>query len=355
VFARRVANVIRVKQADSQCEELTVLLDDKEQNALNYISLCGPAQVGDRVVINTTAVELALGSGGYHFVYLNLERPEQPLQGAGHIMKLRYTPLQLRVLAVEEQASPHHEVMTEASSLFGMPVVVAELHSMLAPVVLTIKKEKPGTRLAYVMTDGGALPASFSKSVRTLTEMGLLCGTVTTGHAFGGDLESVTIHSGLLAARHILHADAVILCMGPGVTGTATPFGFSGLETGDNINRTHSLGGRPVMLPRLSFADLRPRHQGLSHHTITALTKAALAPADVTLPQLMPAENERVDSQLKTAAIGEKHRIYRYSDLSLAHLEPQQQLCSTMGRTLLDDPAFFLAAVAAGHHVAGLL
>ncbi|MDW7652169.1 MAG: DUF3866 family protein [Bacillota bacterium] len=355
MFARRVAHVVRVSEAGPQCEELVVLLDGTEQKALNYIPLSGPALAGDSVVVNTTAVELALGSGGYHFVYQNLNRPEHTLQGEGHIMKLRYTPLQMRVLAVEEEASPHHQVMMSASSLFGMPVVVAELHSMLAPVVLSIKKEKDDARLAYVMTDGGALPAFFSRTVRVLKERKLLCGTVTCGHAFGGDLEAVTIYSGLLAARHILKADAAVVCMGPGVAGTGTPYGFSGMEAGENVNRVHSLEGQAVFLPRLSFADVRSRHRGISHHTLTALTKAAMAPADFTLPVLPAQENAWLEKQLAAAGLARLHNVYRYDGLPLHHLTADRRLCSTMGRSLDDDPAFFLAAAAAGRHTVRLL
>lgn len=354
MLSRRAAEVTAVKFLSSGCEELAVSVDGRLAKAVNYPSLTGPTAAGDRVVLNTTAVDLGLGSGGFHFVCLNLGRPEQKISGSGHIMKLRYTPLQLRVLAVEEEASPHHRVMAEADTLAGMPVIVAELHSMLPPVALTMKKEKPGLRLAYVMTDGGALPSFFSNTVRILKERQMICGTVTAGQAFGGDLEAVNIYSGLLAARYVLQADAAVICMGPGMAGTGTPFGFSGIEAGENINRVGVLHGHAVALPRVSFSDSRERHRGISHHTLTALGRAALVSADLPVPVLGEAEDKLITRQIEAAGLDRKHRIFRYENLSLNHLEPERKLCSTMGRSLDEDKAFFLAAVAAAKHAAAL-
>ena len=80
------------------------------------------------------------------------------------------------------------------------------------------------------MTDQGALPLAFSRSVAALRSAGLLAGSVTVGQSFGGDLEAVTVHSGLLAARLALAADLVILSQGPGNLGTGTRWGFSGRD-----------------------------------------------------------------------------------------------------------------------------
>ncbi|HHX74435.1 MAG TPA: DUF3866 family protein [Firmicutes bacterium] len=355
MYSSRTAEVLAVRPQSGACEELLVRLRDGQAKALNYLPLTGPAAAGDLVVLNTTAVELGLGSGGYHFVILNLSRPERDGSGAGHIMKLRYTPQQVKVLAVEEEASPYHAVMKEAAGLDGMPVIVAELHSMLAPLALALQEKKPGISLAYVMTDGGALPAFLSRAVSALKERGLLAGVVTCGHAFGGDLEAVTVYSGLLAAKHVLQADAAIVCMGPGVAGTGTPFGFSGLEMGDNLNRAGSLQGRPIALPRISFADPRRRHRGLSHHTLRALVTAALVAVDVPLPVLTGGEADYLSRQIADCGLAQKHRLYRYDKLTLDCLGQDYALCRTMGRTPAADPAFFLAAVATAVHTAAVL
>jgi len=102
-----------------------------------------------------------------------------------------------------------------------MPVVVADLHSALPAVLAGVLADRPDARVAYVMTDGGALPLAFSRTVAGLRSAGWLGGrTVTVGQAFGGDLECVNVHSGLLAARHVLEADIAVVAQGPGNLGT---------------------------------------------------------------------------------------------------------------------------------------
>ena len=140
------------------------------------------------------------------------------------------------------------------------------------------------------MTDGGALPAWFSRTCATLREAGWLAGTVTVGQAFGGDLETVTLHTGLLAARHVLGADVAVVTQGPGNLGTGTRWGFSGVAAGEAVNAVAALGGRPVAALRISDADPRERHRGISHHSLTSYGRVALARADVVLPDLPSGE-----------------------------------------------------------------
>ena len=70
-----------------------VQLDDGSR-AYNLTQLNGMVNVGDEVVVNTTAVDLGLGTGGWHVVHWNLANRSLDLPGPGHIMKLRYTSLQ---------------------------------------------------------------------------------------------------------------------------------------------------------------------------------------------------------------------------------------------------------------------
>ena len=146
---------------------------------------------------------------------------------------------------------------------------------MLAGLRSPDGQEQP--RIVYIMTDGGALPLAYSRVVAALREAGWLAGTVTAGQAWGGDIEAVSIHNALLAARHVLHADAAIVIQGPGNLGTETPWGFSGVACGDAVNAITALGGRPVACLRVSQADARPRHRGVSHHSMTAYGRVALA------------------------------------------------------------------------------
>src|SRR6478752_633214 len=91
--------------------------------------LTGAVDVGDEVVVNTTAVDLGLGTGGWHVVHWNLSRRTLDQPGRGHIMKLRYTSLQADVGAAEEGAPSE-----ELSDLDGRPVVICSLHSQLGVV-----------------------------------------------------------------------------------------------------------------------------------------------------------------------------------------------------------------------------
>ena len=54
---------------------------------------------------------------------------------------------------------------------------------------------------------------------------------------------------------------------GPGIVGTATRLGFSGIEVGPVLDAAAGLGGAPIACLRVSFADPRARHRGVSHHS----------------------------------------------------------------------------------------
>ncbi len=190
------------------------------------------------------------------------------------------------VLGVDEQDSEHHAVLADADDLAGLPVVVADLHSALPAVLAGLRDAAPSLRVAYVMTDGGALPLDFSRTVAGLRSSGWLEASITVGQAFGGDLEAVNVHTGLLAAHHVVGADVVVVSQGPGNLGTGTRWGFSGTSAGEAVNAAGTLGGRPVCSLRISEADPRERHRGVSHHSLTAYGRVSLVPADVPVPLL---------------------------------------------------------------------
>jgi hypothetical protein len=327
--------------------------------ALAYPELVGEPRPGDRVLLNVGALNLGLGTGGYALVVALPDRlpadPPDPaeVRGDGHLVKARYTPLQAIVLGVDEEVSPHRAAMAAADDLHGMPVVTADLHSALPAVVAAVHADRPGTRVAYVMTDGGALPAWFSRTLAALR--GRLAGTVTVGQAFGGDLEATNVHSGLLAARHALDAEIAVVAQGPGNLGTGTRWGFSGVSVGETVNAAAVLGGRPVGSLRISEADARPRHRGLSHHSVTAYGRVALRPADLAVPDPLPA-GLAVDVTAALTPLADLHRIVRVPIDGLADaLRDCGVPLRTMGRGLDQDRAYFLAAAAAGRHAAALL
>jgi hypothetical protein len=365
--------------------ELDVTISGGEAcRALAYPALTGLPSPGDRVLLNTTALAMGLGTGGYAFVVAMPDRlpPDGP-PPAGHVVKARYTPLQVTVPGADEQDSPHHEVLRDADELGGMPVVIADLHSALPAVLAGARAPAPSSsagrdsprtpppavtlsptvtptpidtppRCVYVMQDGGALPLWFSRTCAGLREAGWLAGTITVGQAFGGDLDAVTLHTGLLAARHVLGADLAVVTQGPGNLGTGTRWGFSGVACGEAVNAAAVLTGRPVASLRLSEADPRERHRGVSHHSLTAYGRVALARADVVVPDLPGEFGARVSEQ--AAALGARHRLVR---VPVDGLREALAACpvplSTMGRGLDEDLAYFLAAAAAGRHALSLL
>jgi hypothetical protein len=321
--------------------------------ALAYEAVVGTPEVGDAVLLNTGALSLGLGTGGYALVVAIPDRLPPDPDGPGHLVKARYTPLQATVLGADEQDSPHHDQLREADDLGQMPVVVADLHSALPAVLAGLRPIRPEARVAYVMTDGGALPIAFSQTVARLREAGWLAGSVTVGQSYGGDLEAVTLHSGLLAARLVLGADVAVVAQGPGNLGTGTRWGFSGVAAGEAVNAVATLGGRAVASLRISDADPRLRHRGISHHSLTAYGRVALAPADVVVPALDGELGALVHEQ--AARLSPPHRLVEVEVAGLdEELRDLPVRLSTMGRGLEQDRAYFLAAAVAGRHAAAL-
>ena len=312
-------------------------------------ALVGVVGAGDEVVLNTTAVELGLGTGGWHVVHWNLSRGAFSQPGPGHVVKLRYTSLQVDTGVAEELAPD----AVGGGDLGGMPVVVGGLHSQVPCVAVALAAAAPGVRLAYVMTDGAALPLALSDTVPELRRAGLLVGTVTAGHAFGGDHEAVNVPSALDVARTVLGADVVVVAMGPGSVGTGTTLGFSALEAAPALDAAEALGGRPVAVCRFSSADPRPRHSGVSHHTLTTL-RVARARATVGLPR--GPFHERSLDDLTSAGLSAAHDLVDVDDPGVAELLAASGLgVTTMGRGPDEDAGAFALAGAAGTVAAALL
>ena len=325
---------------------------DGELRALAHPSVVGTPEVGDAVLLNTTAWAQRLGTGGYALVVAFPDRLPADPTGPGHLVKARYTGLQVTVQGVDEQETPHHRVIADAEDVGGMPVVVADLHSALPAVLAGVHATAPDLRVAYVMTDGGALPAAFSRTLDALSDR--LAGVVTVGQAFGGDLEAVTVHTGLLAARHVLHADVTVVAQGPGNLGTGTPWGFSGVAAGEACNAVHVLGGRAVGALRISDADPRPRHRGVSHHSLTAFGRVALGGVTLVAPRGLSSE---LGTQVGEDLAGQPERnpvVWVPTEGLDDALAASPVRLSTMGRGLDAERAYFLAQAAAGRYAADL-
>jgi ribosomal protein S28E/S33 len=323
--------------------------DPDPSRAIAYPALTGPVRVGDVALLNTTAGWLGLGTGGVHFVIAVEGVTGLEAEGSGRTMKVRYTPMQVRVMAAEEEASPHRDALEAATTLGGAPVVWVPLHSMIGPAVAGARAAG-ASRVAYVMTDGAALPAPLSRLTEALRSASLLDSVVTCGHAFGGDLEAVNVFTGLLAAHLVTEADVIVVGDGPGNTGTNTGWGASDIESAMSLNAAAILDGRPVAALRMSFADPRDRHRGLSHHSVTALSLVALAPTHVAVPVLEDEGRRSVIwKALTDAGLDQKHQLVEVTGRPALDLLSERGVeAESMGRGVSDDPEFFLAAGAAG-------
>ncbi len=310
-----------------------VVLDDGAR-AYALTQLTGPVSVGDRVVVNTTAVDLALGSGGWHVIHWNLTVGPWSQPGPGHLMKLRYTSLQTDTGAGEEAANSGQAM--DVATLRGMPVVAAGVHSQLPVIAAAIAETRPRTRLIYLMTDGAALPLALSDHVALLRDRGLIAATVTAGHAFGGDIEALNVPAGLLLAKQELDADAVVVAMGPGGAGTGSRLGYTALEAAPVLDAAAWLLGTPIACLRCSEADPRPRHQQISHHSLTTLD-AIRSTVEVAYPPGIE------------APAGDRHRWTAIDPGDPAALLERAGIqVTTMGRGPEQDPLYFAAAAAAG-------
>ena len=292
--------------------QLTVDVDGEERPAVAYEELTGPNEVGDEVVVNIAARELALGSGGFDIVHVNLTRG---LAGTGiddaHVMKLNYTPLQHAIDPVEAE---------ELELPVEKPVAVCFLHAQLPCVAWAARGRG---RIGYVQTGGGALPGSHSRVVRELLDRGLLAGHVCAGPAFGGQHDAITTIGALHAGLTKLGWDAAIAGPGPGILGSATALGHGGMEALDSAHAALALGCRTILVPRMSSGDARARHWGVSHHTRTVLD-LVLKPIEVATP----------------------------ADEDLAGYLESGLPATTMGRSADEDPTFFMAALAGGRVLA---
>jgi hypothetical protein len=242
-------------------------------------------------------------------------------------MKLNYTSLQHAVHPVEgpDLAVP----LARPAGVFG-------LHGQLAPVCWALAQARPGARVGYVQTPGGALPGALSRAVRELRERGLLAAHVTAGPTYGGEREAITVAG---AIHHGVRDDGwdVAICgPGPGILGSASALGHGGMAALDTAHAAMALGCPTVLVARMSSGDPRERHRGISHHTLTVLG-LLLGRVVVALPQ-------GADPQLPDDYRHDFHR----ADVDLPGYAASGLPARTMGRTLEEDPDFFAAALAAG-------
>ena len=295
-----------------------------------YPRLTGPVALGDDVIVNVQAVELNLGSGGFDIVYANLTRGlDLEAEPGAHVMKLPYTPLQHAVRHAEENSD-------EPNTLSGTPVICCSLHSQVAPVCAGLGAE---LAVGYIQIAGGALPVSLSDTVRALSGRRLLRVAVAAGASIDGEVACVSLPSALAWCRQA-GMEVIVCAVGPGIVGTGTRLGHGGVAAAEAANAASALGGAPIIVPRISGADERERHRGLSHHTLAVLD-LCLGPVTVAWPEgfAIPTEAHAVE------AVDVSDWRDACADLPLLH----------MGRGPDEDPWFFAASFAAGRLAKGLL
>jgi hypothetical protein len=313
-----------VSAVRDQTEEFVRLIVDGEP-CVAYPRLTGAVEVGDEVLVNTQARDLGLGSGGFDVLYANLTRGlGLEAESGAHVMTLPYTPLQAATKHVEEDGEL-------PSTLDGMPVVCCSLHSQVAPVFAGMRR-RHRLSVAYVQVGGGALPVSLSDAMRVLKRAGYAQTAVAVAPCVDGDVQAVTAASALAwcAGQGF---DAVVCSVGPGIVGTASALGHGGLIAAEVANTAAALGGAPILAVRYSEADPRDRHRGVSHHTET-IRELTAAEVTVAWPQGLEAPEW----------LSPREEV----DVEGWHEECGRLPLSHMGRTLEEDPCFFMCAFAAG-------
>jgi hypothetical protein len=369
----RKATVLEANLAPSAEQELVVELDDGARRpAIADVAMHGLCQVADEVIVNVQALDLGLGSGGFDVLHVNLTRglggemDEDPTHP--HVMKLNYSSLQHAVEPVEEETL---ELPIER------PVAVLGLHGQLAAVAFAFSEQNPRARLGFVQTSGGALPGSRSRTVAMLRERELLAGHITAGASYGGESEAITTAGAIHHGIRTLGWDAAICGPGPGIVGSRSPLGHGGLYALDSAHAALALGAPTLLVARMSSADTRPRHRGISHHTLTVLD-LLLEPVTVALPAGirspvgadlratlgsvfgsptaggLPQLALDVDRPTGRDPASLTRHNWRRAPIDLPAYLQSGLPAVTMGRGLVEDPLFFAAALAGGAALAEL-
>jgi hypothetical protein len=335
-------------------DPLEVEVAGERRSAWADDGLVGPCLVGDEVVVNVAALDLGLGSGGFDIVHANLTRGLDGGEAAAgtHVMKLNYTSLQHPIEPLERPAE------SPARPECRIPVLVLPLHGHLAPSCWAFARASGAAlRPGFVQVPGGALPGSLSRDVAELRAQDLLAGVITVGPCFGGEHEAISSPGALHAAADALGWDAAVVGPGPGILGSATRYGHGGMAALEAAHAALALGLPTALSPRLSGADPRSRHRGVSHHT-RAVLELLLGPVQVALPAvagggLWPdGEGEQALAELRGIG-GGRHEVAT-CEVDLEAYARAGLPRRTMGRDLDEDRLFFAAPLAAGAALATL-
>ncbi|MEZ0536068.1 DUF3866 family protein [Caldicellulosiruptoraceae bacterium PP1] len=319
-----------------------VKLNNRTSYAINFLDINNPVDINQEVLVNITANYLNLGTGGYDFI---IPQGQFENKKNGHIMKLRYTPLQFSVLTEEEKDKT---IFERTPYLNKENIVVCELHSMIAPIAIYLKQFLPKIKISVILTDWGMLNANLSENIQYLKSKKLIDFVITCGEAFNGDFECINEINSIILSQQ-LQADVIIIGPLPGIVGTGSKFGFSTYNMIHVIEDIYRFNGQAILPIRLSKMDKRDRHKIISHHFITILNYLN---AQAIIPLYKFEDNVFYDNILKIIEKYKvKHRIIYIDSLYKLDLNQHLAILNTMKKGINDEKEFFDECFATAHFI----
>ena len=328
-------------------EPLTVEVDGERRPAWADTALLGEMREGDEVVVNVAALDLGLGSGGFDVVHVNLTRGLEGGGAAGgeHVIKLNYTSLQHPVEPVERALRSRSSDEAQRTRTGAVPVLVLPLHGHLAPAAWAAAQAAPGLQ-GRLRADRRRGAAGLALAATSPSCASAACSAATSPPrpAYGGEHEALSVVGALDAAADRLGWDAVLVGPGPGIIGSETELGHGGMAALDSAHAALSLGLPTLLSPRLSAADPRERHRGVSHHTLHRAASCCSAPVEVPVPAGEPVADRRSSPRRPRLAATACARR-RSTSTAYAASRPAG---ADDGPRLDEDPLFFAAAARRG-------
>ncbi|ADQ46216.1 hypothetical protein Calkro_1360 [Caldicellulosiruptor kronotskyensis 2002] len=325
------------------CQYVEVKYQDGDVGiAINFLDINHEVKEGQEVLVNTTARMLQLGTGGYDYIlpfeaFKNLSK--------GHIMKLRYTPLQFSVLT-EEEKNP--DLFDKVPNFNDIIVIVCELHSMLLPLCIYLKEKVKRIKISVILNDWGMLNAKLSHNLEFLKENKFVDYIITCQEAFNGEFECINEINSLIFSQS-LGCDVAIISPLPGIVGTGTKFGFSSYKAVHVIEDVVRFGGRVVFPVRVSKNEKRQRHRFISHHSLTILNYVNCS---VEIPifdfedKIFFAKIYKILNNYRA-----KHTVAVVNEIDKMIVEKYKSIMSTMGRSYEQDCEYFLELFATAEYV----
>ena len=148
------------------------------------------ARSATRSIVNTAAIDLGLGSGGFDVVHVNLTRG---LEGGETPARRPRDEAELHLAPAPGRADRGAGRSRLPAPVRRMPVLVLPLHGHLAPAAWAAARHARGVRIGFVQAGGRRLPGSLSATSRELRSRGLLAAQVTVAPSYGGELEAISL------------------------------------------------------------------------------------------------------------------------------------------------------------------